>query len=105
MNLIPRPAVGLLGVILSILPAIGVMSQTTSISNMKKSASEATLPVVVLPSPNSASLTRSVSENVDLYTGMLSIDVPLYTLKSRQIEIPISLQTTANAHRVNEIGS
>jgi YD repeat-containing protein len=68
-------------------------------------AAEATLPVVVLPAPNSAVLTRLVSENVDLYTGRLNIDIPVYTLKSHSIEVPVSLQGNVNSHKVNEIAS
>lgn len=72
--------------------------------DMRRGASDAKLPGVVLPSPDNAALTRNISENVDLYTGKLSIDLPIYTFKSRQIEVPISLQTTANSHRVNDPG-
>jgi len=74
-------------------------------ADSRKGAMEATLPVVVMPAPNSATLTRIVSENVDLYTGKLGIDIPLYTLKSRNIEVPISLQTCANSHKVNDIAT
>jgi len=76
-----------------------------SAADSRKGAMEATLPVVVMPAPNSATLTRMVSENVDLYTGKLSVDIPLYTLKSRTIEVPISLQTCANSHKVNDIAT
>jgi hypothetical protein len=72
---------------------------------MKRGAIEATLPLVVMPAPNSAVLTRTISENVDLYTGRLNLDIPLYTLKKNVIEVPISLQATADAHKVDDIGS
>jgi hypothetical protein len=65
-------------------------------------AAESTLPPVVMPSPNSAILTRLISDNVDLYTGRLNVDIPIYTLKSRDLEVPISLQGNVNAHKVNE---
>ncbi|MBL7750947.1 MAG: hypothetical protein JNN29_06175 [Chitinophagaceae bacterium] len=74
-------------------------------ANSRRGASEATLPFVVLPSPNSATLTRSISDNVDLYTGKLNVSLPLYSLKSRNIDVPISLGHVANAHKVNDIGS
>lgn len=80
------------------------VSQST-IADMRRSAGEATLPVVVMPSPNAATLTRTIVENVDLYTGKLSLSIPLYTLKSRNIEVPISVNAAASAHRVNEVAS
>ena len=69
-----------------------------AVGDMRKSALEATLPVVVLPSPNAATLTRTISEHVDLYTGKLNIEIPIYTLKSRNVELPISL-IGARTHR------
>jgi|GEM_PF-1299317 len=74
-------------------------------ANLFKGGSDAKMPVVVPPSPNSSSLIRTVSENVDLYTGKLSVNIPIYTLKSRNVEVPISLQGNANAQRVNDVAS
>ena len=87
-----------------LLPSLFAYPQGTP-ADSRKGAMEATLPVVVMPSPNSATLTRMVSENVDLYTGKLSIDIPLYSLKSRNIEVPISMQTCANSPKVNDIAT
>jgi YD repeat-containing protein len=66
---------------------------------------ESTLPPVIMPAPNSAVLTRLISENVDLYTGKLNVEIPLYTLKGRQLELPVSLQANVNSHKTNEYGS
>lgn len=74
-------------------------------ASMYRGAGEATLPSVVNPSPNSSSLIRTISENVDLYTGKLSVNLPLYDLKARDIEIPISLSSNVNAHQINDVGS
>ncbi|MBK9486949.1 MAG: hypothetical protein IPO01_17740 [Chitinophagaceae bacterium] len=68
-------------------------------------AIDATTAPVIMPSPNSAALTNLISDNVDLYTGKTNVNLPLYTLKSGSISLPISLQANVNAHRVNEIGS
>lgn len=72
---------------------------------LRRGASEATLSAVVQPSPNNALLTRMISDNVDPYTGILNVNIPLYTLKSYNIELPISVQGNINAHKVNDIGS
>lgn len=66
---------------------------------------DVTVPPVIMPAPNSAMLTRMVSEDVDLYTGRLNVNIPLYTLKGVQLELPISLQANVNAHKVNEYAS
>jgi hypothetical protein len=76
-----------------------------NMTEMRRSALESTLPVVVLPSPNAATLTRTISEHVDLYTGKLNVEIPIYTLNGRNIEVPISLTASANAHKVNDIAS
>lgn len=68
-------------------------------------AAELKMPAVAFPSPNAASLIRTVNENVDLYTGKLNVSIPIYTIKSRNVEIPITLNGSASAHRVNEIAS
>lgn len=77
----------------------------SSMNDMRKSTLESTLPVVVMPSPNSAALTRTINENVDMYTGKMSVSIPIYTLKGRNIDLPISLQATVNSHKVNDVGS
>ena len=64
-----------------------------------------TMPPTVLPSPKSTSLVNLISENVDLYTGKTSIALPLYTIKSGSLSLPVSLQSNINAHKVNDIGS
>lgn len=66
---------------------------------------DVTKPPVVFPSPSSAALASMVNENVDLYTGKATINLPIYTLKSGAIEVPIYLSGNVNAHKVNDIGT
>jgi hypothetical protein len=80
-------------------------STSSVISLGDGTAMDANTAPVILPSPNSAVLTNLVSENVDLYTGKTNINLPLYTLKAGRIELPITLQTNINAHKVNDIGT
>lgn len=74
-------------------------------ASMENGAQEARLPIAVEPSPNSTSLVRGVSENVDLYTGRLGVGIPLISLRSGEIDFNISLQGNVNSHRVNDIAS
>lgn len=69
------------------------------------SSMSAKLPLVVYPSPNASALIAANNENVDLYTGKLSTSIPIYTLKGRDITIPISLSFNASGHKVDDIGS
>jgi len=78
--------------------------QTSSVTT-ETDASGASIPPVVMPSPNSASLINSISDNIDLYTGKASLYLPIYNLKCGSISVPIGLQANANAHKVNDIGS
>jgi len=46
--------------------------------------------------PEAASLTQPLSRSVDLYTGKASINTPVYTLSSRELSVPISLNYASN---------
>lgn len=70
-----------------------------------KGAQEAKLPMSVPPAPNSASLMKQVNENVDLYTGRTNANIPLYTLTSGELSVPISISGSLNSHKVNDYGS
>ena len=63
------------------------------------------LRTVVPPSPNASSLGKFGEWPVSLYTGIPNISVPIYTLKSRNLSIPISLDYHAAGNRVGEIPS
>jgi len=49
---------------------------------------------VNVPSP--AVFTTGVTSDVDLYTGKASINTPVYTLSSRELSVPISLNYASN---------
>lgn len=61
--------------------------------------------VVVMPSPDMVSLINQVNASVDLFTGKAQASLPIYTLKSYDIQVPISLEYSANGVKVDEIGS
>jgi YD repeat-containing protein len=87
----------------SLTGAEGMSSRITPVGDL--GASSAITANIVPPSPNSSILSSLIADNVDLYTGKTSVNVPLYNLKCNSIEMPISLQTNADAHRVNDYGS
>jgi hypothetical protein len=60
---------------------------------------------VIPPSPNAAALAKFGDWPVNLYTGVPSISIPLYTLASRDITVPVTLDYHASGIRVSEIAS
>src|SRR5258706_15772099 len=57
------------------------------------------------PSPNATSLGKYGEVPVSYYTGIPNISVPLYSIKSRDLELPISLNYHAGGIRVEELAS
>src|SRR6266567_916413 len=60
---------------------------------------------VTVPSPNAASLGKFGDIPVSLYTGVPEISVPLFTVKGRTVELPITLRYRASGIRVEDIAS
>lgn len=54
-------------------------------------------------SPNAASLGRFGEVPVSLYTGVPSIEVPLYTLRSRTLAVPVRLQYHGGGVRLDDV--
>lgn len=63
------------------------------------------VPNIVPPSPEAASLGKFVEVPVSLYTGLPNITVPLYTIESGEIKLPISVSYHARGIQVSEIAS
>jgi hypothetical protein len=59
---------------------------------------------VSLPSPTAASLGRFSDVPVSLYTGLPTIDIPLFTARGRTLQLPIGLDYHAAGIRVEEFG-
>ncbi|MCL4213239.1 MAG: hypothetical protein KJZ74_04935 [Gemmatimonadales bacterium] len=59
---------------------------------------------VSLPSPSAAALGKFGDVPVSLATGAPEISIPIFTLRGRTIEVPITLRYHASGLRVEEIG-
>ncbi|MCF2217919.1 hypothetical protein H9Q08_01200 [Chryseobacterium sp. PS-8] len=66
---------------------------------------EPSMPSVVKPSPNAAALGKYGEYPVSNYTGTPGISIPIYTVRSGEIELPISLSYHASGIKVNEESS
>lgn len=64
---------------------------------------EVNMPKVVQPSPNASVLGKYGELPVSYYTGTADISIPLYTIQSGDITIPISLSYHTGGIRVNEL--
>ena len=60
---------------------------------------------VLPPSPNSASLGKYGGVEIGRVSGTISHSLPLYTLSSYQLQVPVSLSYSSNGLRVDEISS
>jgi len=60
---------------------------------------------IVFPSPTASTLLGNIRENVDLYTGNLNVYIPIYNLKSYEIEVPIGLSYSSSGTKVDAIAS
>ena len=63
------------------------------------------LPEVVPMSPDMASISKFAEVPVSYHTGIPNISIPVYTINSRGIKVPISLSYHAGGIRVDDIAS
>ena len=83
--------------LLLLFPAGVVMAQSPRIS--------VTLPTVTPPSPTAQAFMRYGEIPVDPSTGVPSISIPLYTLGSKNMTVPLSLSYHASGIKVNDVPS
>lgn len=69
------------------------------------SASNSFGQLIVYPSPNASNIEIGASHSVDPYTGKINFSVPLFNLKSRHLEVPISVHYSSAGSRVDEHSS
>lgn len=62
-------------------------------------------PEIIPPSPDVSSLGKFGEIPVGLYSGIPSIDVPIYTISAKNINVPIGISYHAGGIRVEEIAS
>ncbi len=60
---------------------------------------------VIPPLPDAASLGKYGNIPVGLYTGIPEINIPLYTIRTKRLELPISVSYHSIGNKVNEIAS
>lgn len=76
--------------------SITVFSQGSNIDKLKN---------VIPPSPNASAIAKYTEWPVNLYTGLPSIDIPIYELKGKSVSVPISMTYHAGGNKVGDIAS
>lgn len=75
-----------------------VLAQANSNQNLQ-------LPTIIPPSPTAQNFMRYGEIPVDYSTGVPKIEIPIYTIKGKQLELPISISYHASGIKVNDISS
>src|ERR1700761_2749185 len=75
------------------------------LSARAQTAATLNLPVVIPPSPATQNFMRYGEIPVDYSTGVPNISVPLYTMKSRQLSLPISISYHGSGIKVQDKAS
>ncbi|THU38379.1 hypothetical protein FAM09_17040 [Niastella caeni] len=74
-------------------------------SNTVFSQADIAAPQIIPPSPDAAALGKYGEFPTDLSNGLTKIEIPLYTIKSRSLELPISLSYHAGGNKIDDIAS
>ena len=82
---------------LQIIILVFVVSMTYGQTNLDQS--------VIPPSPNSMAIMKQANLPVDEYTGTARINIPIYSIPTNSINIPVSLDYRATGIRVQDIAS
>ena len=84
---------------------LGLLLATLAIASLVTNAQGPQLTTVVPPTPNAAAFQKYGDIPVSAYTGIPDISIPLYTVKFRDITIPVSLSYHASGIKVAEEAS
>jgi hypothetical protein len=76
-----------------------------SFMEAQQSTTNATLPNIIPPSPTAYALGNYGNVPVGLFTGSPNISVPLFTYKTGNIDLPLSLSYSSNGIKVDELST
>lgn len=73
--------------------------------NLPVRGQDVQLPTIIPPSPTAQNFMRYGEIPVDYSTGIPNIQIPLYTVKGRKLELPISISYHASGIKVRDVAS
>ncbi len=74
-------------------------------STMGLYAQDKLLPTVIPPSPEASQMTKHVDVPTNKYTGIPNISIPLHTIKTRELSVPVNLSYHASGLKVDKIST
>jgi len=77
----------------------------SSCTNIFSQTAQRFLPVLAPPSPEAAAFARYGNYQVNLFTGIPEISIPLYEIKVGELRVPVSLNYHASGMKVTDIPS
>lgn len=90
----------LCGTLLWLVGTAQAQENTTSQGNFARAYTN-----IIPPAPEAANLGKYVETPVDLSSGQPSIGIPIYTLKGKEISVPVSLSYRSGGIKVEEMAS
>ena len=87
------------------LAVIGLMCIAVIPGFSQKLPTSIEIPAVITPSPDVSSLGKYGNTQVGLISGIPEISIPLYTIQSKRLQVPISLNYHAGGIKVGEVSS
>lgn len=78
--------------------AVSAPAQSSYVPNLEPNR-------ILQPSPNAATINKGGDVNVNMATGTPSVNIPFYTISSRFLSLPISINYASNGIRVNDLAS
>ncbi|MGC4101142.1 DUF5977 domain-containing protein [Ferruginibacter sp.] len=82
-----------------------VLSSVTMYAQPSLPNPDYAMPKITPPSPTAAAFARYGEIPVDISTGVPSIEIPVYTVTSRKLSVPLSLSYHASGIKVNDIST
>ena len=79
-----------------------VVAFTLLFQSLSYSQNDVTVPSFAPPSPQAYEMTKFGDVPVNEFTGMINTSIPLYTYKSGNLQLPISLSYAGNGIRVDQ---
>lgn len=91
---------------LNILRAVILIITCMVFASLLKAQDQNTgLPNMIPPSPNAYEVSKFGQLPVGLFSGTINIDIPVFTYKTKNLSIPISLDYSSNGIKVDQIAS
>ncbi|MEO8405622.1 MAG: hypothetical protein ABI480_13535, partial [Chitinophagaceae bacterium] len=90
---------------LSIILMCAVLSYTSAIQAQEESQTPGALPQLLPTPPSAAKLIQVGLGNINKSTGAANVSIPLYTLKSADLSLPITLSYLSQGNKIEELCS